>query len=116
LPTQRNEVWSIDFVIDALSHGRVIKILTIVNDCTREAIGLVADFEITWALCDPGVGSGGTFLGYSKAIRTDLEPQFSDRALGQWAYKHNFQLKLIQPGKLTQYPYIESFVGAFRDE
>jgi putative transposase len=53
LPAQRNEVWSMDFVIDALSHGRRIKILTIVDDCTKEAVDLVADFGISGALRDP---------------------------------------------------------------
>ena len=43
LPTQRNEVWSMDFVMDALANGRRLKVLTIVDDCTKEAIDLVAD-------------------------------------------------------------------------
>ena len=45
LPAQRNEVWSMDFVMDALSHGRRIKILTIVDDCTKEAVDLVENFD-----------------------------------------------------------------------
>ena len=47
LPTQRNEVWSMDFVMDALSHGRRIKILTIDDDCTKETIDLVVDLGIS---------------------------------------------------------------------
>ena len=46
LPTQRNEVWSMDFVMDALATGHRLKVLTIVDDCTKEAIDLVADFGI----------------------------------------------------------------------
>ena len=38
LPRRRNEVWSMDFVMDSLSNGRRIKILTIVDDCTKEAV------------------------------------------------------------------------------
>ncbi len=67
LPAQRNEVWSMDFVMDALSHGRRIKILTIVDDCTKEAVDLVADFGISGALCDPCAGSGGTFSRLSES-------------------------------------------------
>lgn len=44
LPTRCNEVWSMDFVMDSLSYGRRIKILTIVDDCTKEAIDLAVDF------------------------------------------------------------------------
>ena len=56
------------------------------------------------------------FRGYPKAIRTDQGPEFTCKALDQWAYQHGVQLKLIEPGKPTQNAYIESFNGKFRDE
>ncbi len=116
LPAQRNEVWSMDFVMDALSHGRRIKILTIVDDCTKEAVDLVADFGISGHYVTRVLDQVARFRGYPKAIRTDQGPEFTGRALDQWAYEHNVQLKLIQPGKPTQNAYIESFNGKFRDE
>lgn len=64
--------------------------MTVVDDCTKESINLVADFGI----------SG----------------QYVTRILDQWAYEHGVQLKLIQPGKPTQNAFIESFNGKFRDE
>ena len=51
-----------------------------------------------------------------KAIRTDQGPEFTGRALDQWACQHGVQLKLIQAGKPTQNAFIESFNGRFRDE
>lgn len=42
------------------------------------------------------------FRGYPVAIRTDQGPEFTSKALDQWAYEHGVQLKLIQPGKPTQ--------------
>lgn len=56
------------------------------------------------------------FRGYPKAIRTDQGPEFTGRALDQWAYRNGVQLKLIQAGKPTQNAFIESFNGRFRDE
>jgi len=56
------------------------------------------------------------FHGYPKAIRTDQGPEFTGKALDQWACEHGVQLKLIQPGKPTQNAYIESFNAKFRDE
>ncbi|WP_210397366.1 integrase core domain-containing protein, partial [Motiliproteus sediminis] len=56
------------------------------------------------------------FRGYPKAIRTDQGPEFTGKALDQWAYRHGVELKLIQAGKPTQNAYIESFNGKFRDE
>jgi len=116
LPAQRNEVWSMDFVMDALSHGRRIKILTIVDDCTKEAIDLAVDFGISGNYVTRVLDQAARFRGYPKAIRTDQGPEFTGRALDQWAYEHGVQLKLIQPGKPTQNAYIESFNGKFRDE
>ncbi len=56
------------------------------------------------------------FRGYPKAIRTDQGPEFTGKALDQWAYQRDIKLKLIQPGKPTQNAFIESFNGKFRDE
>jgi putative transposase len=43
-------------------------------------------------------------------------PEFTCRALDQWAFEHGVELRLIQPGKPTQNGFIESFNGRFRDE
>ncbi len=116
LPTRRNEVWSMDFVMDALAGGRRIKILTVVDDCTKESIDLVADFGISGQYVTRILDQAARFRGYPKAIRTDQGPEFTGKALDQWAYEHGVQLKLIQPGKPTQNAFIESFNGKFRDE
>ena len=116
LPTRPNEVWSMDFVMDALYHGRRIKILAIVDDCTKESVDLVADFGISGHYVTRILDQAVRFRGCPKAIRTDQGPEFTGKALDQWAYEHSVQLKLIQPGKPTQNAYIESFNGKFRDE
>ncbi|MET0116407.1 MAG: IS3 family transposase [Sedimenticola sp.] len=116
LPMQRNEVWSMDFVMDSLANGRRMKILTIVDDCTKEAIDLVADFGISGQYVTRILDQAARFQGYPKAVRTDQGPEFTGKALDQWAYEHGVQLKLIQPGKPTQNAFIESFNGKFRDE
>jgi putative transposase len=56
------------------------------------------------------------FRGYPTVIRTDQCPEFTGRALDQWAHDHGVALQLTQPGKPTQNAYIESFNGKFRDE
>ena len=116
LPTKRNEVWSMDFVMDALATGRRIKILTVVDDCTQEAIDLAVDFGISGHYVTRILDQAARFRGYPKAIRTDQGPEFTGKALDQWAYEHGIQLKLIQPGKPTQNAFIESINGKFRDE
>ena len=116
LPARRNEVWSMDFVMDALSSGRRLKILTIVDDCTKEAIDIVCDFGISGHYVTRVLDRVARFRGYPRAIRTDQGPEFTGKVLDQWAYEQGVELKLIQAGKPTQNAYIESFNGKFRDE
>jgi putative transposase len=116
LPTRPNEVWSMDFVMDALSSGRRLKCLTIVDDFTKEVIELVLDHSITGDYVTRALEHVVRFRGAPRAIRTDQGPEFTGRALDQWAYRHGVDLKLIQAGKPTQNAYIESFNGKFRDE
>jgi putative transposase len=116
LPSQPNQVWSMDFVSDALSNGRRIKVLTIVDDFTKEAIDLVADHGISGQYVVRVLQRAAQFRGLPAAIRTDQGPEFTGKALDQWAYQNGVQLKLIEPGKPTQNAFIESFNGRFRDE
>ena len=115
-PAGPNQVWSMDFVSDALANGRRIKVLTIVDDYSKEAIDLVADFGISGLYVTRALDQAARFRGYPKAIRTDQGPEFTGKALDQWAYRPGVQLKMIQAGKPTQNAFIESFNGRFRDE
>jgi len=116
VPTAPNQVWSMDFVMDALSSGRRVKCLTIVDDFTKEAVDIVPDHSIPGLYVTRVLDQAAQFRGLPTAIRTDQGPEFTGRALDQWAYHHGVQLKLIAPGKPTQNAFIESFNGRFRDE
>jgi len=111
-----NEVWSIDFVMDALANGRRIKCLTIVDDFTRECLDIAVDYGISGEYVTHVLEQIGQFRGLPRAIRTDQGPEFTSRALDRWAYGRGIDLKLIAAGKPTQNAYIESFNGKFRDE
>lgn len=116
VPTKPNEVWSIDFVMDALANGRRIKCLTIVDDFTRECLDIAVDYGISGGYVARVLDAIGQFRGLPRAIRTDQGPEFTSRALDRWAYGCGVDLKLIAAGKPTQNAYIESFNGKFRDE
>jgi putative transposase len=111
-----NEVWSIDFVMDALANGRRIKCLTVVDDFTRECLDIAVDYGISGGYVARVLTAIGQFRGLPRAIRTDQGPEFTSRALDRWAYGCGVDLKLIAAGKPTQNAYIESFNGKFRDE
>jgi putative transposase len=116
LPSAPNQVWSMDFVMDALSTGRRLKCLTIVDDYTKESVDLVVDHSIPGEYVTRVLDRVARFRGYPEAIRTDQGPEFTGKALDQWAYQNGVRLKLIEPGKPTQNAFIESFNGRFRDE
>ncbi|ERX40425.1 hypothetical protein Q010_01172 [Pseudomonas aeruginosa 19660] len=88
LPSAPNQVLSMDFVFDALSTGRRIKCLTVVDDFTKESVGGIlvehgiSGFRVTRALDEMA-----RLRGYPKAIRTDQGPEFTGKALDQWAYR-----------------------------
>jgi hypothetical protein len=54
--------------------------------------------------------------GVPEEIVSDNGPEFTGRALDEWAYRHGVKLHFIEPGKPTQNAYIESFNGKLRDE
>ena len=116
LPSRPNEVWSMDFISDALADGRRIKVLTILDDFTKESVDLVVEHGISGQYVVRVLERAAQFRGLPLAIRTDQGPEFTSKALDQWAYQNGVQLKLTEPGKPTQNAYIESFNGRFRDE
>lgn len=90
LPAPPNLTWTMDFVMDALATGRRIKCLTITI-----AFG-ISGVQVTRILDRIAL-----FQGYPATIRTDQGPEFTCRALAQWAFEHGVELRLIQPGKPT---------------
>jgi putative transposase len=116
VPSGPNHTWSMDFVFDALANGRPIKCLTVVDDCTKEAVEIAVGRRINGQGVADILEAVCRFRGYPAAIRTDQGPEFTGRALDQWATANGVRLLLIQPGKPTQNAYIESFNGKFRDE
>ena len=116
VPSGPNHTWSMDFVFDALCNGRPIKCLTVVDDCTKEAVEIAVARRINGQGVADLLEAVCRFRGYPASIRTDQGPEFTGRALDQWATANGVTMKLIQPGKPTQNAYVESFNGRFRDE
>jgi putative transposase len=116
LPSGPNEVWSMDFVMDRLEDGRRLKVLTVVDDFTKEAVEIALDHGMGSHYVVRVLENVVRFRGKPAAIRTDQGPEFTANALDQWAYRNGITLKLIQPGKPMQNGYVESFNGKFRDE
>jgi putative transposase len=111
-----NQVWSMDFVADALASGRRLKCLTIADDFTHECIDIAVDHGMGGVYVTRILDQAACFRGYPKAIRTDNGPEFTSRAFIAWTQYHGIEHILIEPGRPMQNGYIESFNGKFRDE
>jgi putative transposase len=111
-----NERWSVDFVHDRLHHGRRFRMLTVVDDCTRENLAIEADYGFSSQRLVRTLETIAELRGYPAMVIADNGPELCSIALLRWAQEHNIRLHHIQPGKPIQNAFIESFNGRLRDE
>jgi len=115
-PTRPTERWSMDFLHDRLEDGRRFRVLTMVDDYSRECPALVADTSLTGARVVQVLERLADTSGLPALITVDNGPEFAGSALDAWAYRRGIQLYFIEPGHPTQNAYVESFNGKIRDE
>lgn len=112
-----NHVWALDFQFDQTADGRVLKLLNVVDEHTREALAMVAARSITTdatvASLDEVVADRGTAPEY---IRCDNGPELTANALRDWCRSSGTGSSYIEPGAPWENPFVESFNGRLRDE
>jgi len=111
-----NEMWSMDFVSDALFDGRRLRALTVVDAYTREALAIDVDQGIKGEQVVEVMDRIASIRGAPRTIRVDNGPEFTSKALDRWAYENGVTLDFSRPGKPTDNAFVESFNGRFRDE
>jgi len=114
--TAPNEEWSLDFVSDALADGRSLRILTVVDNFTRECVALEADTSFSGERVTRVLDRAIDRRGRPAVIRMDNGPELTSRRFLVWCMERKIAANYIQPGKPVQNSYIESFNGRFRDE
>jgi putative transposase len=111
-----NQEWAMDFIVDGLANGRMVRILSVVDAFTRECLALEADTSL---------GSGRVIRvldrliderGVPENVRSDNGPEFTSRRMLGWAEERKITLVHIQPGRPMQNGHVESFHGRLRDE
>ncbi len=112
----KDHVWAYDFVQDVTHDGRPFRMLTIVDEYTREclAIDVARNIRsddvlqhISWLMATRGV---------PMYIRSDNGPEFTANAVRDWLGKVGVQTLFIEPGSPWENGYCESFNGKLRDE
>ena len=113
---QPNARWSMDFVSDELAGGRRLRTFNLVDDCTRECLAIEVDTNLPGARVVRVLERVARERGQPAALVSDNGPEFTGKALDQWAYGRGVKLHFITPGKPTENAYIESFNDKFRKE
>lgn len=116
VPQGPNERWSLDFVADQFIDGRRLRILVVVDDCTRECLALVADTSISGMRVARELDRLLAEHAKPKMIVSDNGTELTSNAILQWADDHNVAWHYIAPGKPVQNAFAESFIGRLRDE
>ena len=115
-PTGPNQHWSMDFVHDQMLDGRAFRILTVIDQWSRESVCLEANFRQNGRYVGQTLDRTALLRGWPKAITVDNGTEFTSRALDDWAYRRGVKLDYTRPGKPTDNGLIESFNGRLRDE
>jgi putative transposase len=115
-PTAPNERWGLDFMSDAVAGGRRIRLLCVLDLCTREALAIEVDTSLPGTRVVDVLQRLATQRGQPAELVLDNGPELTGRALDAWAADRGVRLRFIAPGKPSQNGFVESFNGRFRDE
>jgi putative transposase len=116
-PLERaNQRWAMDFVSDTLAHGRPFRVLTIIDEYTRECLRIEADTSLPGMRVIRVLEQLADTRGLPEEIHVDHGPEFVCRSVRSWCEKHHVLLRYIDAGRPMQNGHIESFNGRFRDE
>ena len=112
-----DHVWALDFQFDQTADARILKLLHVVDEFTREALAIECqrriDADHTVNVLDRLVAQRGTAPGF---VRCDNDPELTANALRDWCRFQEAGSAYIEPGSPWQNPYVESFGSRIRDE
>ena len=111
-----NQMWSMDFVADNLFDGRKLRMLTVVDCCSRESLAI----HVGQSLKGEDVASVLSQIvaerGKPQTIKSDNGSEFISKVMDKWAYERGVELDFSRPGKPTDNAMVESFNGRLRQE
>jgi putative transposase len=116
LPQGPNQRWSLDFVSDALACGRRFRVLAVVDDFTRECLGLVVDTSLSGRRVGRELDRIAELRGRPVMVVSDNGTELTSHAILRWQEERSVLWHYIAPGKPQQNGFVESFNGRFRDE
>lgn len=114
--TRDARVWSMDFMHDRTEYGDKLKLLTVLDEYSREALEIRVEKRITSLDVIETLDELFTERGAPRYIRTDNGPEFTAKNLRRWLERQGVELIHIRPGSPWENGYNESFNGKLREE
>jgi putative transposase len=115
-PSYTDHVWSYDFMADRTADGRALRLLTIIDEYSRECLAI----DVGRSLTSEDVLERLTQLfvdrGVPAYMRSDNGPEFVAKAVREWLGRVGVHTLYIEPGSPWENGYGESFNGKLRDE
>ena len=115
-PERANQVWSYDFVSARTHDGRLLKILTLIDEYTRECLALRVERRLNHQNLIETLSDVMLWRGIPEHIRSDNGPEFVAQQLRTWLTSLGTGPLYIEPGSPWENGYCESFNGKLRDE
>lgn len=115
-PEHPNHVWSYDFVMDRTHDGRALRMLTIMDEYTRECLAIDVARRLNSTDVIDRLFELFITRGIPEYIRSDNGPEFIAKTLCRWLSVIGVKTLYIEPGSPWENGYIESFNGKLRDE
>jgi putative transposase len=114
--THRNHVWTWDFIADATVRGGALRILTILDEHTRECHVLRVDRALRAQDVLAWLQKAIEQQGAPEYLRSDNGSEFIAKIVQRWLAENHIKTMYIEPGSPWQNGFVESFHGRFRDE
>ena len=115
-PARRDHVWSYDFVKTRTSDGRAVRLLTVIDEYTRECLAIDVARRITADDVLERLGRLFVRRGVPEHLRSDNGPEFTAKAVRKWLGRVGVRTLFIEPGSPWENGYVERFNGKLRDE
>ena len=114
--TAMNQIWSMDFVADALFDGRKLRALTVVDNYMRESLAIDVGQSLKGDDVVATLHRIAATRGLPATIKVDNGSEFISKVMDRWAYERGVELDFSRSGKPTDNAKIESFNGRLRQE
>lgn len=115
VPVGANEVWSADFMSDALWDGRRFRTFNVIDDFNREALAVEVDTSISAQRVTRILDQVAAWRGFPAKIRFDNGPELTALTVADWAEENGVELAFIKPGCPMQNGFIERFNRSYRE-